>query len=430
MTLRQRVALALITIVALFVLAQGTLAYLSLREQEDDLVDDMLVAQTRELAARIARGDLQDRQRAEALLRPSPTLTAWYVSADGQVQPEPLPAYLAGLLEGTHRLGRPWQELHVAVLPSAGGRLIVQYDAERHEAKVREFGLYLLGLAAIFLAIGAIVAWQVAGWVVGPLARLTAQLSAWAPPAGGAADAARDEEHRLLAAFARVQERFERMLAREREFIANLGHEIRTPLAALRTDLELAASAADPQPSRLARALAAADAIASALDAAGHLAQGEQGAATPIDLIRCVHDAWGSLQGLAGIERVQLVVRIAPGTTVAADRHALLTILRNLFRNAVEHGAPTQCEVRYADGRIEVIDDGAGIAPEEMPFVFDRYFRGRLRDTPQAAGADGRGLGLAIARQMAELNGWTLQVQAAGDGARRGAKFVLTLAAV
>ncbi|MCX8116208.1 MAG: hypothetical protein N3D71_14250, partial [Burkholderiaceae bacterium] len=109
------------------------------------LVDDMLVAQTRELAARIARGDLQDRQRAEALLRPSPTLTAWYVSADGQVHPEPLPAHLAGLLEGTHRLGRPWQELHVAVLPSAGGRLVVQYDAERHEAKVREFGLYLLG---------------------------------------------------------------------------------------------------------------------------------------------------------------------------------------------------------------------------------------------------------------------------------------------
>lgn len=430
MNLKRRVTLALVAIVSLFVATQGVLAYLSLVEQEDDLVDELVLAQARQLAARAERGELRG-PNATALLRPGPNLAAWFVDAGGAASPAPPPAHLAPLADGPHRLGRPYQELHVVVLPAGGGRLYVQYDAEQNEAKVREFGWYLTGLGAICLALGAAISWQVAGWVVDPIERLAARLANWAPDEGGTGAAASDEESRLLGAFARVQGRFEQALAREREFVANLGHEIRTPLAALRTDLEMLEPAVDPaQKARLQRALAAIDAIAGALESAHSLTRERQVAAQPVDLARCVDDAWASLQVLPGAARLAFANEVAPETIVAADRHALLTILRNLFRNAVEHAAPARCAVRCVDGAIEVADDGPGIAPEDLPFVFDRYYRGRMLDTAGAEPDGERGLGLAIARQVANLNGWALAVEPASahePGRAQGTRFILRL---
>lgn len=429
MNLKRRVALALVAVVALFIAAQGMLAYLSLVDQEDDLVDELVLAQARQLAGHAERGDLRG-PGGSALLRPGPNLAAWFVDASGAASPAPLPAHLAPLADGPHRLGRPYQELHVVVLPTAGGRLYVQYDAEQNEAKVREFGGYLIGLGAICLALGAAISWQVADWAVGPIERLTARLASWAPDEGGVAPAS-DEESRLLGAFARVQGRFEQAIAHEREFIANLGHEIRTPLAALRTDLELLEPAVDAAGKpRLRRALAAVDAVAGALESARSLSRERHVTAAPVDLACCVDDAWASLQALPGAERLEFANEVAPGTIVEADRHALLTILRNLFRNAVEHAAPARCVVRHRDGAIEVADDGRGIAPADLPFVFDRYYRGRMLDTAEAAPDGQRGLGLAIARQVADLNGWELAVEPASARDPRhvqGTRFVLRL---
>ncbi len=430
MSLKGRVTLALVAAVALFVAAQGLLAYLSLVEQEDDLVDELVLAQARQLAARAGAGELRG-SNAAALLRPGPNLAAWFVDAGGAALPAPLPAHLAALADGAHRLGRPYQELHVVVLSAAGGRLYVQYDAESNEAKVREFGWYLIGLGALCLALAAAISWQVASWIVGPIERLAKRLANWAPDEGRADAPASDEESRLLGAFARVQGRFEQAIAREREFVANLGHEIRTPLAALRTDLELLAPAVESaQKPRLQRALAAVDALAGALESARSLSRERHVVSQPVDLAHCVDDAWASLQALPDAERLAFANEVAPGTVVAADRHALLTILRNLFRNAVEHAAPARCIVRYADGAIEVADDGRGIAPEDLPFVFDRYYRGRMLDTAGAQPDGERGLGLAIARQVADLNGWQLAVEPASvrdPSFAQGTRFILRM---
>lgn len=427
MNLKRRITLALVAVVTLFVTAQGIVAYLSLVEQEDDLVDELVLAQARQLAARAERGELAG-PNGTALLRPSPNLAAWFVDAHGAL-PSAVPAHLAPLAEGSHRLGRPHQELHVVVLPAAAGRLYVQYDAEQNEAKVREFGLYLIGLGGVCLVLGALVSWQVAGWIVAPLERLTARLTTWAPDAGPGTAPASDEEDRLLAAFGRVQGRFEEAIAREREFVDNLSHEIRTPLAALRTDLELLDGCVPAaQRARLKRTLAAVDAIAAALESADHLSRQRDVAAQAVDLRQCVDDAWASVEALPGAAALQFVNDVAPGTRIDADRHSLLTILRNLFRNAIEHAAPARCRVRFDDGAIEVVDDGPGIAPEDLPFVFDRYYRGRLLDTAGAEPNGERGLGLAIARRIADLNGWQLTVEPAAardPGPGRGTRFIL-----
>ena len=109
------------------------------------------------------------------------------------------------------------------------------------------------------------------------------------------------------------------------------------------------------------------------------------------------------------------------------DRYALLTVLRNLVRNAIEHAAPaTLMASLTGDGALALRDDGKGIDEADLPFLFRRYFSGRLRD----AGGLGRdetahGLGLAIAKRVCDMQGWTLTVESSRTGPARGTCFLL-----
>jgi signal transduction histidine kinase len=422
--LKDRVTLALVAIVALFVSVEGVLAYLSLEEQEDELADEWVLAEAKRLATHAERDELRD-PLVLSRLAASTALTAWWVDERGIASPKPPPPYLAGLGDGVHRPSGH-HPLHIAVLPVSGGRLYLQYDASATEDKVRDFGFYLLGLGALCIGLSLLDARWVAGLAVAPIERITQQLGSWAPHVGSETTDS-DEERRLANAFRRVQNRFEQAIAHEHEFVANIGHEIRTPLTALRTDLEMLAlseQTGSARAERLQRALATTDAVTAALDAAGRMGRDRRVAASDVDLRDCVDDAWASLGTYPGIEALRFVNAVPAASVVHADRHALLTILRNLIRNAIDHAAPAQCVVRYGPEGIEVADDGPGIAAADLPFVFERYYRGRLVDSPGADPQE-RGLGLAIARQMADLNGWTLRaISRPGQGAR----FVLRLA--
>jgi signal transduction histidine kinase len=423
--LKYRVTFGLVAIVTLFVSVQGLLAYLSIEEQEDELADEWVLAEARRLAGHAERGELSDPRSIE-LFTPTPTLSAWLADASGNVIPSTLPEHLKALADGPHRPSGFGAALHIVVLSTTHGRLYVQYDASDTEAKVHQFGVYLLGLGLLCIVLGLFVARWIAAIVVAPIDRLTEQLTNWVPEATVADTAGSDEENRLLEAFRRVQSRFEEAIAREREFVANIRHEIRTPLTALRTDLEMLTLSAEAQSSphaRLQRALAMVDAVTASLESARVLARRAHTEAQAIDLAHCVDDAWASLGSYPGINSLRFVNAVPAATIVNADRHALLTILRNLIRNAAEHAAPAQCIVRCTDHGIEVVDDGPGIPAEDLPFVFERYYRGRLADSPGADPGD-HGIGLAIARQVADINGWTLT---ASSEAGKGARFVLRL---
>lgn len=426
LSLRERVTLALVSLVAVFVFALGTLAALSLDEQEDDLADDWVLAEARRLAAHAERGELQDPGRVE-LFTPTSTLRAWLQDPSGTVLPGPLPKYLEGLGEGLHWRSFPDAELHIAVIATPRGRLYVQHDASANEAKVHQFALYLLLLGLLCVAVAFVVSRRVASVVVGPIERLTGQLSDWAPQAAVAQTAGSDEEQRLFDAFQRVQSRLERAIAREREFVANVRHEIRTPLTALRTDLELLALADDgtdpARAARLRRTLAMVDAVDATLESAHVVSQRGPALPQPVALAACVDDAWASLQADAGIEGLRFVNAVPADVVVEADRHALLTILRNLVRNSAEHAAPARCVVSYRGDCIEVADDGPGIPAEDLPLVFERYYRGRYKDASGIEASE-HGIGLAIARQVADLNGWSLSAHSEPGS---GARFVLRL---
>ena len=426
LSLQRRVTFALAAIVALFVVVQGALAFLSLQDQEDELVDEVLLAEARRLASRIEHQEVTAQSTAD-VFNSSANLSAWLVDSSGRAAPSALPQYLQGLADGPHRPPQLGRELHVVVLPTSAGRLFVQYDAEQNEAKVRDFGYYLLAVGAICIALGVLVARRVAKVVVAPIERLTTLLSDWAPEAATHDRAVSDEETRLLSAFYGVQGRFEQAIAREREFVANVRHEIRTPLAALRTDIELlglALPAESPQQPRIRRSLAMIDAITGSLESARALSHRSHIESQPVELARLVDDAWASLAADPQSRGLRFVNTVPTATVVNADRHALLTILRNLIRNAAEHASPAVCTVSMAENGIEVADDGPGIAPEDLPFVFDRYYRARLADSPEQEHVGERGLGLAIAQQVADLNGWKLTAKSTIG---RGTCFALSL---
>ncbi len=437
MSLRRRVMAALVTLVALFTCIQGAIAVLSLYEQEDELVDELVLAETYRLAGRIAENG------PDALINSllPDGYDAWWVGTSEAI-PRPLPAELRKLTDGPHLVSSRGAEHHVMVLPVAEGRLYVRYNAVRHEYKVRAFAVQVFVLAVIFMGLAAWIARYVATMLIAPLEKVARLLDHWAPPSRPGEAPPVDEEQRVLHAFERVQARWEQGLARENERLSDIHHEIRTPLAALRTDLEIlqAQSLRDGDHGssqapggvtasrRLHRSLIAIDAITGALDSMRALRAGQAAPAEPVLLADCIDDAWESLGDMTETRVLTLANEVGRQEVVVVDRQALMAILRNLFRNAAEHAAPARLQVDYKGTQLIVADDGPGIPEEEQPFVFDRYYRGRLADTPgapvdQATDDFKRGLGLAIARQVAEANGWQLSVSAAVP---RGLRFSIS----
>jgi len=426
-TLTRRVVMALVGIVAVFVALLALLAYLTFDQMEDDLVNDILATETGRVLAQIHSGDAPFPAGAPRELGAS--MRAWLVADAAGAQSLPPP--LRGLGTGLHLLEPGPEVWHVNVVDAPAGRLYVLYDATDNEARVTEFGLIVLGLGLACVVASYVLARKVAGLAVAPMLELTDRLSNWAPGSPDFAVQRDDEAGRLIEAFNRVQNQVDRSIAREREFSANLSHEIRTPLAALRSDAEIMLLDAGLKPDtalRLRRMVREVDSVVAAMQSVRSLASERPGERVDVALAECLDDAWRGYRAQAEQAGLRLVNALAPDERRMLDPYALLMVLRNLIRNAVEHAAPATLTVSAFQGGLLLADDGIGIAAADLPFVFDRYYRGRLDDTPAEAPdglATARGLGLAIAKRVCDMQGWRLSVESETAGPRRGTRFLL-----
>jgi signal transduction histidine kinase len=310
-----------------------------------------------------------------------------------------------------------------------------------------------LGGSSLFaLASSSIVAYLLSRRVVRRLERLgrTAQALASGDLSARVDDASGDELGQLAARFngmaadlqaslSQLREERDRvtgLLAARRDLVASVSHELRTPVATVRGYLESALARQEGVPAGLRGDLQTMEAemrrLQRLIEDLSTLARAEAGRLElrlePTDVAGVIRRTVDTIAPLAWSQwRVQVVFERPVGLSPArADGERLQQVLSNLLSNAVRHTAPGGLVVAAAAAeddviRIEVRDTGSGIAPEDLPHVFEQFYRGR-----QEGDHEGAGLGLAVAKELVEAMGGTVS---AASTPGEGSCFTLRLAA-
>lgn len=286
--------------------------------------------------------------------------------------------------------------------PAGAVRVTQSMDAVERAVRRAWFGLAIVGLVVV--ALGLAAGWVIAGGVARPLRRLDmaahrvaeGDLDARVEPEGSA------EQRSLARTFNDMTARLKRLLASQREFVADASHQLRTPLAGLRLRLESArADSSEPEVrEELDAALTEVDRLAQMVAELLELSRaGERELPPePIGLSDAVRRAAQRWEGTATDRGQRIVTEAAGGGTVACTRADLDRILDALVENAL-HYSPEKTTVTLAarETSVLVLDEGPGLAAGEEETVFERFHRG----TAGRRGRGGTGLGLAIARELA-----------------------------
>jgi two-component system sensor histidine kinase MprB len=228
-----------------------------------------------------------------------------------------------------------------------------------------------------------------------------------------------DEPGRLAASFNAMLSALDASRDAQRQLVADASHELRTPLTSIRANVELLERARDMEHGERAQVLASVrgqleDLTILVGDLVDLARPGDRAVEPPeeLRLDELVHDAVQRARRLA--PATQFVLN-ADACIVSGSRARLARAVGNLLDNAVKWSPPGQpVEVSVDAGEVTVRDHGPGIAEDDLPHVFDRFYRARA-----ARGLPGSGLGLAIVKQVAEAHGGSVVAESApGGGAR------------
>jgi two-component system sensor histidine kinase MprB len=325
------------------------------------------------------------------------------------------PAYFANAHAGGQRF-----RVYTAAMPGMpGGLVLTSRAANADDGALRNAILLLAGLTIAATAITYGAARLSAGRILRPIAELTAaaehvtatrDLTARLDSTG-----TRDEVGRLGASFDTMLAALHDSVTAQRQLVADASHELRTPLTSLTTNLDLledGAGVADPQAPALVRA---------AREQAGEL---DQLITDLLDLARygesAPHRETVRLDLLTS-EAVHRVRQRLPHAAIHTELHSCLVhvdpagvdhAICNLIDNAIKWTPPDGVvHVVVADAHVTVTDHGPGIADDDLPHIFERFYR-----APAARGMPGAGLGLAIVARIAQANHGTVDVRTGPDG--------------
>jgi two-component system, OmpR family, sensor histidine kinase MprB len=439
---RRRVILLIAAAVSVAIAVASVLVYLLVRAELYERVDSELLRDantTFEVPTfeEPVADDKPGEKPKQSLVLPKgalggPSLYAQLVQANGEVVRPSEPAITlpvspearsvaAGEHEAFFADARP-DGTHVRVYTAAvesGGAIQVARPLDDIDETLNELALILAGVTLAGVAMAAGLGYIVSRAALSPVARLSAaaeqvtathDLSQRIDPGGG------DELGRLAETFNSMLEALEASLAAQRQLVADASHELRTPLTSLRTNIEVLTSSKLPAEQR-ERLLA---------DVVGELRELTALVGDLVDLARGVEDREGIPAPFRLDHLVETVVERArarsPSTrfglqtapvTISAIETALERAISNLLDNAVKWSPPGgRVEVVVStDGEVSVRDHGPGIDPEDLPYVFDRFYR-----SAAARNLPGSGLGLAIVRQIVEADGGTVAAEAAPGG--------------
>jgi len=327
-------------------------------------------------------------------------------------------------------LGMP-SLIRVVAVRAAGQQVVI---AAVSYAEVRDSLATLVKVLAIgtplLFALLALATWLLTGYTLRPIAALrrgAAEVTETGVPRDLPVPPARDEVRSLAVTLNDMLSRLAEAQQRQRDLVSDTAHELRSPIASIRAQLEVALdhpdgldwaeTARDVHADTLRLARLTEDLLLLARLDGQHLRR------KPIDL--AVVCEWAAARYATA--RVPVRVEAAGVCVVAGDQDALGRLLVNLLDNAVRHAASQVCvSVREEGGWavLAVTDDGPGIPPEDAERVFGRF--ARLDDARDRDGEEGAGLGLAIVRSTAEAHGGSASLGDARPGLRATVRLPLS----
>src|SRR5438874_771215 len=354
-------------------------------------------------------------------------------------------APLSGRTSGALRLEPDGPKLHYALryVADAGpqfGAILAGANLRTAELSAEQ----LLSTIALILPLGLVAALLMGSWIarraLAPVDRIITEVREITDGRSLhrrlAEPMVKDELGRLTETLNQMMTRLERSFAALRRFTADASHELKTPLTVLRAGVERAIT----MPSLPSEALAALEEtlqeinrMTELVEALLMLARADEGTAPlhreTVDLRAIVEETGESGELLAAEAGVNMEVATpADLAVVAVDSSRIRLLILNLLTNAVKYtpaGGSVRLQLGPSNGRVTltVADSGVGIAPGDLPHIFDRFWRADSART-RTGERSGTGLGLAICKWIAEAHGGTIDVQSRPG---RGTTFTVTL---
>jgi len=432
LSFRARITLAAAAAVALAVALASLAVYFVARAELRDQVDSGLA----DRAAQIASSPLRALRHSFYPAFPPPVLGGpggytQLVGADGAVRRPvgaevALPvsdralAVAAGSEDAFYQDARV-ADTHVRILTvqlAPGIAVQIARPLTEVDGVLSDLRLILFLVALGGVALAAVLGLAVARAALAPARRLTEaaeEITATGDLSRRVEVGGSDELGRLASSFNTMLGALEQSVLAQRRLVADASHELRTPLTSLRTNVELLSRGDGLSPDERRRLL---DDVETEL---------EELSALVADVVELARDG----EREAHLEDVRLDMLVADAVE-RAQRHAPQVRFQADLAESVVRGVPTRLhravsnildnaakwsppgglvEVRVRDGEVSVRDHGPGIAADDLPFVFERFYR-----SPSARGMPGSGLGLAIVRQVAESHGGSATAEAAQGG--------------
>jgi len=296
------------------------------------------------------------------------------------------------------------------------------YDVTQNQRIKQRLVYGLVGAVVLFsllsFALGVFASRRVMSPVTDLAARLDT-LSEEGKPEKLSIHFADDEVGQLAAALDSYADRLNQLVERDREFNADVSHELRSPLTVITgaTELLLAQPDLDDKVrTRLLRIARAARQSADITTALLHLVRAEQGIdqdSSAQNVGRIVDQVVHLYEPLVGNKNLELRVVERDRVSVIAPEAVVAVTVGNLIGNAMRYTSEGEVVITTGDGRVLVEDTGPGIPEEELEHVFERHYRG------QNISGKGAGLGLAIVKRLCELYGWSVHFRNRESGGLR-----------
>ena len=335
-----------------------------------------------------------------------------------------LPERLRTLEPGYHLLAGTDEIEHVLVRDENRARIYAVYGDRIHRQRVQSQLRMLLALVAVLGAGTVVLSNWWAGALIGlrPGARRRIERHR---PADPPQDIAGDPQAHLALSYGEYQDAMVATRQREREFIANVGHELRTPITLVLTSCELLAENAsldDAAQRQLRRIATATEHMNESVRSFMILARdGSFGEVELVELRACVLEALEPHAQEIQERRLSVQVHVGIEATIEANREAVFVVVSNLVKNAVKYTARGGISIHHLGHTLYVTDTGCGIADGDLPQLFLPFFRTKAA---AESGLPGLGLGLAIVKRICDFYGWSVVARSTpGQGTTMSIEF-------